>query len=103
MCEFEDELVNHTIDANRATDKLKISIRRIVENEVVPIKGRQIAPSHAASQLFKAVSKLIAHLLRIRTYSRNMIYVWFLHHSAHSVLNRPVGEFVERVLLPDVF
>lgn len=32
-----------------------------------------------------------------------MIYVWFLHHSAHSVLNRPVGEFVERVLLPDVF
>lgn len=52
MCKFEDELVNHTIDANRATDKLEISICRIVEDEVVPVKGRQIAPSHATSQLF---------------------------------------------------
>ena len=52
MCEFEDELINHTIDANRATDKLEISICRIVEDEVVPVKGRQIAPSHATSQLF---------------------------------------------------
>lgn len=63
MCKFEDELVNHTIDANRATDKLEISICRIVEDEVVPVKGRQIAPSHATSQLFKTVSR---HLIDLR-------------------------------------
>jgi hypothetical protein len=26
VCEFKDELINHTIDANRATDKFEISV-----------------------------------------------------------------------------
>jgi hypothetical protein len=26
VCELEDELINHTIDANRATDKFEISV-----------------------------------------------------------------------------
>lgn len=64
MCEFEDELVNHTIDANRATDKLQISIRRIVEDEVVPIKDRKTAPAYAASQLFNIVSEFLVKFKR---------------------------------------
>ena len=59
MCKFEDEFVNHTIDANRATDKLEISIRRIVEDEVVPIEDRQAAPPYAASQLVNIVSEFL--------------------------------------------
>ena len=59
VCEFEDKLVDHTIDANRATDKLEISIRRIVEDEVVPIEDRQAAPPYAASQLVKIVSEFL--------------------------------------------
>jgi hypothetical protein len=60
VCEFKDELVDHTVDANRATDKLKISICRIVEDEVVPIEGGQTAPSYTSSQLFNTVSKSLA-------------------------------------------
>ena len=63
MCKFEDELVNHTIDANRATDKLQISIRRIVEDEVVPIEDCQTAPPYAASQLFDIVSEFLTKLI----------------------------------------
>ena len=59
VCEFEDKLVDHTIDANRATDKLEISIRRIVEDEVVPIEDRQTATPYAASQLFNIVSEFL--------------------------------------------
>ena len=59
VCEFEDKLVDHTIDANRATDKLEISICRIVEDEVVPIEDRQAAPPYAASQLVKIVSEFL--------------------------------------------
>lgn len=59
MCEFEDELIDYTIDANRATDKLEISVCRIVEDEVVPIEGRQTAPSHTTSQLFETVSEFL--------------------------------------------
>jgi len=39
VCEFEDELINHAIDANRATDKFEVSVCRVVEDEVVPVKG----------------------------------------------------------------
>ena len=64
MCEFEDEFVNHTIDANRATDKLEISIRRIVEDKIVSIKGRQTASPDATSQLFKTVSRFLVQLTK---------------------------------------
>ena len=60
VCEFEDKLVNHTINANCAADKLEISICRVVEDEVVPIEDRQTAPPYAASQLFKNVSEFLA-------------------------------------------
>ena len=60
MCEFEDELIDYTIDANRATDKFEISVCRVVEDEVVPIEGCQTAPSYATSQLFNTVSKFLA-------------------------------------------
>ena len=59
VCEFEDKLVNHTINADRAADKLEISICRIVEDEVVPIEDRQTAPPYAASQLFNIVSEFL--------------------------------------------
>lgn len=64
VCEFEDKFVNHTIDANRATDELEISVCGIVEDEVVPIKSRQAAPPYATSQLFKTVSEFLAYLKR---------------------------------------
>lgn len=37
----------------------------------------------------------------VRTYCRNMVYIWLLYHSAHSVLDRAVGEFVICVLFPN--
>jgi hypothetical protein len=38
MCKFEDELVYHTINANRTTNKLELSIGRVIEDKVVPVK-----------------------------------------------------------------
>ena len=54
MCEFEDKLIDYTIDANRATDKLKIRVCRVVEDEVVSVEDAQIASSDAASELSNA-------------------------------------------------
>ena len=52
VCEFEDELINHTIDTNRAADQLEVGVCRVVEDEVVPIESGQTAPPYATSQLF---------------------------------------------------
>ena len=59
MCECEDKLVDHAIDANRAADKLEIGICRIVEDEVVPIEDRQAAPPYATGQLVNIVSEFL--------------------------------------------
>ena len=64
MCEFEDKLIDYTIDANRATDKLKIRVCRVVEDEVVSVERGQTAPSYATSQLFNTVSEVLAYLAR---------------------------------------
>ena len=38
---------------------------------------------------------------RESTYGRDMVDIWLLHHGAHGVLDRAIGEFVICVLLPD--
>lgn len=64
VCEFEDKFVDHAVDANRAAHKLQISIRRIVEDEVVMIEDRKTAPAYAASQLFNIVSEFLVKFKR---------------------------------------
>jgi hypothetical protein len=54
MREFEDELVDHAVDAYRSTDKLQVGIRRVVEDEVVSVEDAQIVSSDAASELSNA-------------------------------------------------
>jgi hypothetical protein len=38
MRKFEDELINHAVDANRPTDELQVCISRVVEDEVVAVE-----------------------------------------------------------------
>lgn len=57
MRELEDEFINHTIDPERSTDQFEVSVCRVVEDEVVPIEGRQTTSAHATSQLLRCVSE----------------------------------------------
>jgi hypothetical protein len=59
VCELEDELVNHAIDANCPTDKFKVSIGGVVEDEAVSIEGCQTTSSYTTSQLCKTVSRFL--------------------------------------------
>lgn len=54
MREFEDELVDHAVDAYCSTDKLQVGIRRVIEDEVVSVEDAQIISSDAASELSNA-------------------------------------------------
>ena len=54
MREFEDELVDHAVDAYRSTDKLQVGVRRVVEDEVVSVEDAQVVSSDAASELSNA-------------------------------------------------
>ena len=56
MCKLIDKLVNNAVDANRSTDQLELGIGRVVENEVVAVKVRQLGTANAASQLCSKVS-----------------------------------------------
>lgn len=51
MGKFVDELVNHTINAYRATNKIKRSIEGIVEDEVISVELCETASADTASQL----------------------------------------------------
>lgn len=51
MGEFIDELVNHTVNTYRPTDKIKRSIERIVEDEVISVELCEAASAYTASQL----------------------------------------------------
>lgn len=51
MCEFEDELVNDTIDAQCSADEFKLSVRRVVEDEVVLVEARQLYTTDTTSEL----------------------------------------------------
>lgn len=108
MGELEDELVNHPVDADSATNKLELCVGRVVEDEVVPVKRRQVVPPDAARQLPRAIPsesviRCSSRQLTRRgaTYRRHVVHVWLLHHGAHGVLHGAVGELVVRVLVPD--
>jgi hypothetical protein len=49
--EFVDELVNHTVNAYRATNKIKRSIQGIVEDEVISVELCETASADTTSQL----------------------------------------------------
>lgn len=51
MGKFVDELVNHTINAYRATNKIKRSIEGIVKDEVISVELCETASADTASQL----------------------------------------------------
>lgn len=55
--ELEDELIDHTVDSNGTTDKIKRRIRGVVEDEVVSVESRKTASSNASGQLLIPVSK----------------------------------------------
>jgi len=38
MREFEDELINHAVDANRPADELQVCIGRVIEDEIVAVE-----------------------------------------------------------------
>jgi hypothetical protein len=49
--ELEDELVNHAVDADGSTHKLKVSVCRVVEDEVVAVEDAQVVSPDATSEL----------------------------------------------------
>lgn len=51
MCKLEDELVYDTINANRTTNKLELSVGGVVEDKVVPVKVCQLLSTDSTSQL----------------------------------------------------
>ena len=51
MCELEDELVYYTINSNCTTNKLQLSVGRVVEDKVVPVKVCKFLTTDSASQL----------------------------------------------------
>jgi hypothetical protein len=51
--EFEDELINHAVDAYCPTNELQISVCRVVEDEVVSVEDAQIVSPDAAGELLK--------------------------------------------------
>lgn len=51
MGEFENELVNHAIDAEGAAGELKLRVCRIVEDEVGAVKVRELGTANAAGHL----------------------------------------------------
>lgn len=42
-------------------------------------------------------------MIGFHAYRWDVVDVWFLHHGAHRVLHRAVGEFIVRVLVPNGF
>lgn len=65
MGEFVDELVNHTVNAYRATNKIKRSIEGIVEDEVISVELCETTSADTASQL-DIVSQLDVYMFRRR-------------------------------------
>jgi hypothetical protein len=51
VSEFVDELVNHTVNAYRATNEVKCGIEGVVEDEVISVELRKTASADAAGQL----------------------------------------------------
>lgn len=51
MREAEDELVDDAVDCDGAADELQRCVGGVVEDEVVPVEGRQWAASHATCEL----------------------------------------------------
>lgn len=51
MGKFVDELVNHTVNTYRSTNKIKRSIEGIVEDEVISVELCETASADTASQL----------------------------------------------------
>jgi hypothetical protein len=54
--EFEDELIDHAVDAYRSTHELQIGICGVVEDEVVSVEDAQIISPDAAGELLKLLA-----------------------------------------------
>ena len=83
MCAFHHKLVNHAIDANRSTCQFHYCIRRIVEDEMVPVEMGEFRASDPSGNCW------------------NMVHVWFLHHRPHSLFDLTCLELEVRVLFPN--
>jgi uncharacterized protein YaaW (UPF0174 family) len=55
MSEHESKLINHAVCANRTTNKLKLRVVGVVEDEMVLIEVGQTRTSNATRQLNNAV------------------------------------------------
>jgi len=51
VSKFEYELVDDTVDADSPAGKLELGVSRIVEDEVVLVKVRELCTTNAASHL----------------------------------------------------
>lgn len=56
--QLENEFIDDTIHSNSPADQLQFSVARILENEVIPIKLRQLLSPNTSRQLGKLVSWL---------------------------------------------
>lgn len=52
VCEFEYKLVNDTIDTNSPAGKLELRVGRIVKDEVVCVKVRELCATNTAGHLY---------------------------------------------------
>lgn len=99
--ELEDEFINYSVDSEGAADEFQVCIGGVVKDEIMAIETRQLLTANATRKL-KRRARLTQSVRQVEpTYRRNVIYVWFLYHGAHCMLNRTISKFIVRVLLPD--
>jgi len=65
MREFEDELVDHAVYADRPAHELYVSICRVVEDEIVTIEDAQVVSPDTTSDLPKVPFSRFLELIRL--------------------------------------